>query len=109
MQIKKYLPVLEYVASLSRKKQKEFITHADGNFLKIISEICYNINKGNLDLTGSQIKKLRPFRRDIEFLCKKSRSNTQRRHKLQKGGLIFNILSEVLPLVISALFPNLSS
>ena len=108
MRIKKYLPILEYVASLNRKKQKEFLAHADGNFLRIISEICYNINKGNINLSSDQIKKLRPYRNDIAYLCKKSHSLTQRRQRIQKGGFLSNLL-KILPLLISTIFPSLTS
>ena len=109
MKIKKYIPILEYMHGLSKKKQKQFLEHSGGELLLIISEICYNINSGNFELSTEQLKKLKPYRRDIEYLCKKSRTIAQRRQRVQKGGMLNVLLSTILPVLLSTLFPYLSS
>ena len=83
--IKRYLPILEYLHKLSPHHQKKFILNADSNVLKILSEICHNLNKNTLKLSENDISLLKPYRKDILFLCSKRRSLADRRKTLQKG------------------------
>ncbi len=86
MKIKQFVPVLEYVKGLSKRGKHDFLRHATKEFLSIIAKLCHNVNSGNLDLTESQIKKLRRYKDDIQFMCKKNRSAAQRRPRRQVGG-----------------------
>ena len=106
MMIRKFVPVLEYLHKLSRQQQKKFVQSADAAFLKILSEICYNLNHNNLDLSANDIKLLRPFKHDILFLCSKRRTLEDRRKTLQKGGFLNLLLQTALPLLLQTLYPK---
>ena len=104
--IKRFLPVLEYVHKLSKYQQKKFVKSADVNLLKILSEICYNLNHNNLNLSSNDIQLLKPYKHDILFLCSKRRSSEDRRKTLQKGGFLNLLLQTAIPLLLKSLFPK---
>ena len=106
MMVKRYLPVLEYMHKLSRYQQKKFLKNVDANLLKVISEICHNLNRDNLNLSPDDIKALKPYKAEILALCSRRRSISERRNLLQRGGVLGTILEISIPLLLDTLFPN---
>ena len=108
MKIKKYLPVLEYVSKLSPRQRKQFIQHASSDILLAISELCHNFNRGAIDISQDQLKKLRRYRKEIEFLCKKRPGMKEWRKTIQRGGFLGLFLGSILSSVLSSLFPDIA-
>ena len=71
--------VLEYLKDLNKKEQKKFIQNASHDFLITISEICLNLLKGNIELSPSDLEKLRKYKSQIITLSKRKSSTKQRR------------------------------
>ena len=100
--VRKQLPFLKFLRSLHKKQQKQIIETGDANLIKVLSSIALNLLKGNVRLTQTQIKKLKPFRKDLIFLGRKTPSIKQKKLKIQKGGFLGAVLG-LLPSVIAAI------
>lgn len=106
MSMRQILPVLEYISQLSPRQQKQFIRVADPQILLAISDLCKNLNEGAIDVSSDSLKKLKKYKTQILFLCKKKPTAKQRRRVLQRGGLFSSIL-QILPAVVGAIFAAL--
>ena len=72
------IPVLEYINKLTKKDQLHFLKTENPDLILAISEICYNVNKGNVEgLNPSHIKKLKPYKTQIQTLSLKRPSMKQ--------------------------------
>jgi hypothetical protein len=100
--IRKHLPFLNFLRTLDKKQQKQIVMTGDIDLIKVLSGIALNLLKGNVHLTKAQIKKLKPYRKDLVYLGRKTPSIRQRKLKIQKGGFLGAVLG-LLPSVISAI------
>ena len=51
MNIKQILPLLEYMHSLGPRRQRKLVEKANSKVIKVISDLAYNINRGNISVT----------------------------------------------------------
>ena len=105
--LKKNLPILEYLRGISPKNQRNIIKNADKPLLICLSEICLNLVKRHIKLRPSEIKKLRRFESEIRTLAERKHSLAKRKKILLKGGFLPSILS-ILPTLISGVIASLS-
>ena len=69
------IPVLEYINKLNKKDRLHFLNTGNPDLILAISEICFNVNKGNVQgLNHSHIKKLKPYKTQIQTLSLKKPS-----------------------------------
>ena len=99
--VHEHFPLLSYLKDLSPRDQKSLIKGANRKMLEAFSEICLNLVKKNINLTPSQIDKLRPYEEEIYQLALKKHNVTKRKEIIQKGGFLGALLSSVLPALIS--------
>ena len=98
------IPVLEYINKLTKKDRSYFLKGANPDLILGISEICYNVNKGNVEgLNHSHIKKLKPYKTQIQTLSLKKPSIKQCKNLIQKGGFLATLLSTVLPILLGVI------
>ena len=105
--LKKNLPLLEYLKNLSKKNQNNIIKFADKPLLICLSEICLNLVKRNIPLKSQDIKRLKKYESEIRTLSEKKHSLTKRKKILSRGGLLPGLLS-ILPTLISGVISTLS-
>lgn len=103
-EIKEILPFLEYLSKLSSKEQKQFLSTANSKLIRILSNLCYNFNRGYITTDENHIKKLKKYGNLIHVLCKKSHTLRKRKQILQTGGFLPTLLSTIVPLLAQALF-----
>ena len=92
MNIKELLPLLEYMHSLSRKRQRKFVEKANLKVIKAISNLAYNINRGNIVVTDSQLNKLKKFKKEILLLSLKKLSQKNANRSFKRDVEIYHIL-----------------
>ena len=105
--LKRHLPVLEYLKSLSSKEQKELIKNAPKPLLNIFSSIALNLIKQNIPLSPHNIKRLKQHEGLILKLSQRKHSLKARKKLLQRSGLLSSLLS-ILPSLVSGVLASLT-
>ena len=106
-QLKEHMSILEYLRSLTKTEQKNFIKFANRKLLEVFSAIALNILKRNIPLTRKEIQKLRPYETEIKMLSQRHHSLKKRRKILSTGGMLSSLLS-LVPTLISGVLAGLS-
>jgi len=103
--VKKHLPVLDFLSKASPKYRERLLKDADRNLLLAICEICYNVCRGNVKCSPKDINKLRRYKKHIECLALTRRTAKrlvkQKRIINQKGG-------SFLPLLLTPIISSLA-
>lgn len=95
---KDYLKVLS--KSKSKKRREHLIDAGSTNEIKSILECIENIMSGHVQLSASDLKKLKRYKKTLRFLCLRCRKQDEKRAVLkQRGGF----LQFLLPIALSAL------
>lgn len=101
--LKKYGHVFLNYHKFPIKVKKTIVKNTDSEFVKCLSEICYNLVRKNVKITKAQRRRLLRFKRCIKTLACKARSNKLKKKYIQQKGFGF------LPLLISIIAPLLGS
>ena len=97
------LPYLQILAKCKPKVRKVLIEHGPSDLILCICECCYNVLKGTVPLTKRQKQHLSRYKKHLRGLANKKISRVKKRRLLtqQKGG--GNLLTALLPPVLSVL------
>ncbi len=102
--IKKHADILCVLAKAKPALVKAIIAKAEPSLIKAISECSYNLLRGNITLTPTQIRRLRSYKTAIRALASKKTPLTRKRALLQKGGLLPGaLLASLAPMLISGI------
>lgn len=101
--LKKYLNVLQFIATIKNKKLrsgvlKEYAGFKD--FYDALQEIAVNTVDKNVPLSRIQKRKLRPHKRFIMNLTKRNRSRASRKRNIVQSG---GFLPYLIPIITSLL------
>ena len=100
--VRRKLPAIKRLRRLSACQRKKFFRTCSDDFLNALSECAKNVLRGNVPLTASQFKKLRPYKQVLRVLSsRRSSVGTRRKLLQQKGGFIGAILGPLLGLATS--------
>lgn len=92
--IRKHADTLLNFNSWKKKEMREFKqTNISKDFVKAVSEICFNILHNCLALNNEQISCLRKYKKKIRNLTDRSLSLTEKRKIVQRGGFLSFLLS----------------
>ena len=88
---------------MNTKARKSFLKHCNPDFIDCICECTKNLLRGNVPVTSSQFKKLKPHKKVLRKLSNKKLSNKQRRKLLikQKGGFLPALIGPLVTLASS--------
>ena len=100
--LKKHIPILEYLKNLNSKEQKNLIKNANVALLRVFSEICLNLMKRNIELSPLDITRLKKHEHLIKKLSQRKHSIKVRKNILQRGGFLSSILS-LLPALVGGI------
>jgi hypothetical protein len=104
VRLKRCLKQLKILNSCSNCKRKTILNQASPDLIQCISEVAFNITKGNIPISNLQKRKLLPFKDDLRYLSKKSHTSLKQKRKvIQKGGFLPLILTPLLSVVGSIL------
>lgn len=106
-ELKKHIPILEYIRTLNSKEQKGLIKNANRDLLKVLSAIALNLIKKNIELSKTDITRLKKHENSIKKLAQKKHSNNVRKKILQKGGFLSSLLS-VVPALIAGILSSIN-
>lgn len=98
-QIKKYLPLLEYISKLEVHKRKPFIKKLKKKNSEFLFDLLANFYQGNLPVAKEIIDQLRPYREVIASLVAPRKSLKARKTQL--------VEDDYYPLLITPLLPSL--
>ena len=88
---------LKKIVKARGQKRESIIDSASKDEIRALSEIAFNISKGNFKIPEPLLKKLVKHRHSIRKLSKKTLSHTVKRTLLkQKGGFLPLLVSPVL-------------
>ena len=104
--IKKHVPLMEYLKTLSEKEQRLFLKSASRPLLRAFAEIALNIVKRQLPLSNTDIKRLKKHENEIIQLSKRKHSHEKRKQILMKGGFLPSLLS-LLPTLVTGILTSL--
>ena len=98
------MPLMRKLAKSNPTTRLEIIKNSDACFLKILVELAKNVLKGNVKLSSTQLRKLKPH---VHTMLKLTRTPKKSEHpsRSQKGVLETQggFLPIILPALISAL------
>jgi hypothetical protein len=97
--IKKSRIILDYLSVASPKYIKGIIASADKDLIRAITEISMNVLFSDLGLSETIARRLRPYKKYLRELAKKSVGIEKKRKILKTHGHKF--LSVLLPPVLS--------
>ena len=102
--LRQALPMLDILTRLSKRKRMKELAEMGGEIklYNALHEIAFNTIKGPVKLTEVQKRKIKPYRKTLEDLCKKKYKNCIKKRKeliIQSGGF----LPIVLPTIVSLL------
>lgn len=96
--IQKSKIILDYLSVASPKYVKGIIDSADKDLIKGLTEISMNVLFTDLDLPEAIVRRLRPYKKYLREIAKKSTSVEKKRKILKTHGHKF--LSTLLPPVL---------
>ena len=99
-QIKHFLPVLTFLNTLSEKDQRTHLLNAPVNLIKFITDTCLNLNFGYFDIEKENILNLKPYKKWILILCKRSLSIEKRREIIAKKGFFARVIGDLIPYLL---------
>jgi len=98
---------LHALAKANSNLRKTMVANSNKDFVLALVQIVRDIIKGNVQLTPSQLNRLRPYEILLRRFISAKSSINERKHLLQSGGflgvLIKPLLSTVLPSLLGAL------
>lgn len=102
--MRQHYPLLEYLRTIPKKRQKKIIKAGGKEILEALSEICLNLIKKNINLSPQQISKLKPYEKQIYGLSLKKNSVAKKQSIIQRGGaFLSSLLGTLLPAIISSI------
>jgi 3-dehydroquinate synthetase len=99
--IKKYCKILHILCQKRVDKKIQCSLLQSPEVIKALSEVAYNILRGNINISGEQKKKLLKYKHILRKLARKQYSCQQKRKIIQRGGGAF--LPLLLPVIGSLL------
>ena len=106
-QLRRAVPLMEYLHSLNTKGRTKFIKNMNDNVLKLIIDVLYNINIGTIPLDASLVQRLRKYKKQIKSITVSKKSLARRRQELQAKDLFFTkIIPLLLPVLIRMIVPK---
>jgi hypothetical protein len=103
---KRQMAILHTLQQSRPRERSSLLTSVDGDIIRILSEICLNILRGNVTLSKMQVHRLKRHKQTVRSLAKRNVSIKDKRHQLvQRGGF----LPLLLPVIASALGGLISS
>jgi|SRR5277367_122446 len=103
--IKKYCRVLRILCQKPVDKKIQYALLQSPGLIKALSEIAYNLLRGNVTLSKTQKRKLQKHKTLLRSLACKQNTCTHKRKIIQRGGGAFLplLLAPVISLLTSAL------
>ena len=100
--IKKHGHMMMALLKASPQMRKDMTKHASKDLIHCVSECCHNVLKGNVPLSSTHLKKLKPKRQLLRKLADKKVSlQTKKRIINQKGGGFLPLLAPLLAPLLS--------
>ena len=106
-ELKRHIPVLEWLKTLNSKEQVLLIKNANRALLEVFSAIALNLIKKNIPLEPRDISRLKKYENSIVRLAQKKHSLGTRRKILARGGFLSSILS-ILPALVGGVLSTLT-
>lgn len=98
--LKKYSSYLRTLHEASPKLRQSMLKHnKDDGFVCCISEICFNVLKGMIELSARQKQQLSRKKHALRFLTLRRVSKKRKRKLIQSGGFIGALLGPIVAIL----------
>ena len=105
--LRRHAPTLGYLANCDKHTAKSIITNAKPQLLHCISDVCYNVLKGNVPLSSKEKHKLQKYKSGMRKIADRKTTLKARKVLIQKGGFLGALLTPLLGSVIAPLAQSL--
>lgn len=99
--IREYLPVIEYLASLTEIERVAHMKHLEPSCVRFLIDLVLNVECGKCYVPPEIVEKLRKSKRKIRSLVKKNKSFTKRKKELSCKGIFADIYVPLIPVLRS--------
>ena len=99
--LKQFLPILEFIDRLSPQERKLYIRSAPTPLIKFVSDLCFNVLLGNIPVENKLLKKLNPFRKQIEQIAAKNISLKKRKKIFEKKRFFTGVICPLIPILLN--------
>ena len=82
---------------------------ASPDLIHCLSEVCYNLLRGAVEISARDKKKLSKYKTHIRKVASKGTSVKSKRTLIQKGGFLPSLLAPLAPVIGSILSPLVKS
>lgn len=107
--LRKITPLLEYLVGMDKSDRVKFLKQAGTSIIKVICDIIFNVNRGNLDLSPTVVDSLRQYKTQIKSLCVLKKSIETRRKELLRKDFVGKVLPHLVPSLLEYLVPKSGS
>ena len=101
--IKTFLPLVEYIDALPKRRRKEHISKLRDNIFKFLIDLLLNVDRGHLPIDGATLEKLRPYKKIVCKLISPKISLKARKQQFQKRDYFKRLISPLIPVLQQAL------
>lgn len=101
--VREHFGFLDYLRSITPKRQKLLMKGADPQILAAFSEIALNLMKKNIDLKPREKARLRPYEKQVYQLSLKKNSSKKKKELMQKGGFLGTLISTLVPVLLGTI------
>ena len=106
-QLRRAVPLLEYLDSLNSKARKKFLNNANKKVIETIVDVLHNINIGTIPLDKNMVDRLRLYKENIKSITVAKKSLVRRRRELVDRDVFFKrIFPVLLPALIRIIVPK---
>ena len=98
-QIKKYLPLFEYIHFLPEEQKTPEILKLKNDIYSFFLNFLYNVYKKVIPISDTLVKKLEPYKDQIKKIVQKNKSVKFRKNILKENNLFFVLISLFLPIL----------
>lgn len=98
--LRRNVPVLKRLYKSNRTTRGKILKDASTDTIECLCDCAYNILNGNVPLTTRQYSNLKPYRKQLRDVSKKSTSMRKKRKTFQSGGILLKLLSTLAKSVL---------
>ena len=86
---KRQTAILHTLQQSRPRERKSILASVDNDIIRLLSEICFNLLRGNVRLSTHQMLRLKRHKQKLRTLAKRTIPITEKRRQLaQRGGFL---------------------
>ena len=101
--VREHFGFLDYLRTISPKRQKLLLKGADSKILAAFSEIALNLMKKNIQLKPKERNRLKPYEKQVYQLSLRKNTPKKKKEVVLRGGFLGALISTIVPVLLSTI------